>query len=111
MNIIEELQNEIKNNHPSICYDCVFCRKTWSDELRDKGYCGCGLLALEDKSEQEIQNILEYLANNSEMIGTGWVALNANIFLDAKILESNGMVTNDQLITYKVKSCKQFKKK
>ena len=32
---------KMKNKNSSICTDCIFARRPWSDELLEKGYIGC----------------------------------------------------------------------
>jgi len=81
-----------------ICFKCVRARKTWSDELIEKGYFGCNLFIDESIGEN---NVILHL--DAEIIGTGWVDLNSRP--DGK---GSGHLYNFQLIVKNVKWCKKF---
>jgi len=88
---------QIKEQYPSICYDCQYARRPWSNEFRNEGYVGCCLRALDpprDHHEIEV----------GEAVASGWVDLKSDIWND----KGSGMVTNEQLVTLGIKSCKAF---
>lgn len=84
----------IKRKYPSLCHNCVNARKPASDENRDIGYVGC-------VQYTRVENY--HFIGECEELGEGWVDLRASIFG-----KGTGIITNLQLLTLKVKSCKAF---
>ena len=90
--------------HPSICYSCGLARKPASDENTIKGYVGCSLRVIGKRTStdgltydhDEIQEALE--------VAEGWVDLGSGV----NIGEGSGIITNYQLLTLEVKSCRKY---
>lgn len=90
--------DEIKEKYPSICYNCDKARKPASDENTKKGYVGCCIRVIDG-------NLDYYEINEAKEIAEGWVDLKSNINLG----KGSGIISNLQLLTLEVKSCRQFK--
>lgn len=91
--------SEIIEKHPSICWGCENARKPASDENTKKGYVGCCIRALHGSKVYDFTEI-----NEADEIGEGWVDLKSQV----KLGKGSGIITNMQLLTKGVKSCKQF---
>jgi hypothetical protein len=90
-------ENNIKELHPSLCYNCIHARKPASDANIDKGYVGCA----EYCRKQTYGFISEF-----KEIAEGWVDLRASIFGPR-----SGITTNFQLLALEVSKCTAYLKK
>lgn len=90
-------ENEVKELHPSLCYDCTHARKPASDANIDKGYVGC--------AEYCRKESYSFITECNEL-GEGWVDLRASVFGPR-----SGMITNMQLLTLEVTKCSAYLKK
>lgn len=96
-------QDQIKKEHPSICYTCDYARKPASDENTKKGYVGCCLRVL-PKYSREIDDSFDWdEINEAKEVGEGWVDLRSRIFG-----EQSGIISNCQLLTLEVTSCNKY---
>ena len=91
-------ENQIKKDHPSICYECQNARKPASDENTKKGYVGCSVRSGKFPKDWDI-------IDAGKEVAEGWVDLRAKVFG-----QSSGLITNYQLITLEVKSCSEYSK-
>lgn len=89
----------IINAYPSICYDCAHARRPWAKSLRDKGYVGCV------EYLRKGQDTVDFIGPATEL-ATGWIDLRSGIFNE----KTSGILTNEQLMTLEVKSCKSYRK-
>lgn len=74
----------------TICDNCRYKLKTWSEELREE-YRGCGFFLKDDAPEISDDMLVNYV--DAEVVAKGWIC--------------NGvMAFNNQLITKNTRSCK-----
>ncbi len=99
--------DEIKINHPSICYNCDHARKPASNALQDEGYVGCAypLIKLR-QTEQDTDELDVSFIGEAKQLAEGWVDMRAKIFGN-----NSGITTNCQLLTLGVGDCSRFQKR
>lgn len=93
---------KIKENFPSICYDCKNNRRPASDVNTEKGYVGCAEYARRCFKDSPSYSFV----TEGEEIAEGWVDLKSYIFT-----KPSGISTNYQLLTRGIKKCKEFELK
>lgn len=97
-----ESPEKIKEQFPSICYNCEHNRRPTSDSNTERGYVGCAEYARRMKYDN---TSIDFIEEGVEA-GEGWVDLRANVFS-----KSSGIDTNFQLLTKQIKVCTEFSKK
>lgn len=95
----EEMQKIIKE-YPSYCYQCSKVRKPASDDLLKEGWCGCILFA-RIENEREKDDIVDSIYGGE--LAEGWVNLKSYPQFNYK-----GTITNFQLLTKEIVSCKYY---
>ena len=93
---------KVKQEFPSICYDCKNSRRLSSDENAQKGYVGCAEYTRRWKSD----NCNVDFVTVGDFLGEGWVDLRSYVFG-----KPSGISTNFQLITRGIKVCQEFEQK
>lgn len=94
-----EMQNIIKQ-YSSICYQCSKVRKPASDDLLKEGWCGCILFARIGTEEQK-DDIIDNIYGGE--LAEGWVNLTSYPKFNNK-----SAITNFQLLTKEIISCKYY---
>lgn len=95
---------EVIQKHPSLCYTCEHCRKTWSDKLEQSGHTACSwplLMEAEYRSTVESREFLHI--KDARLIGTGWTDMKGKPFT-----KGSGRMINEQLIVQGVTKCSQY---
>lgn len=93
---------KIKQEFPSICYNCKNNRRPSSDKNAEKGYVGCAEYTRRWKRED---TSADFVSEGHEL-AEGWVDLKAYIFT-----KPSGISTNFQLLTKGIKVCQEFEQK
>ncbi len=88
------MEEQIIDTTKSICYNCENARKPASDQIMNQGYVGCAEFARKEHYDFIIE---------AEELAEGWVDLKTRIFG-----KKSGVITNLQLLTKEVKTCKEF---
>lgn len=103
MNKHDQELEKIAQKYPSLCFGCELARKpATSDSLRH-GFVGCCLRVIDDIKHPDGYDYREI--EEAEEVAEGWVDLKTRPTFG----EGSGIISNLQIITKGVKSCKQFK--
>lgn len=96
--------NKVKKKHPSLCFRCDLARKPASLDNLKRGYVGCALRGITNMKHPDGYDHDEI--EEAEIVAEGWVDLKTRPTLSG---DGSGIISNLQIITKGVKSCKQFK--
>ena len=96
-------KEEIQEKYPSICYSCNRARKV-PDTNEQKGHVGCVIRLLKGSNKDHLE------IEEGEEVAEGWIYSKRRPFSESSGTLGDGVMTNMQLITKRISSCKQFVK-
>jgi hypothetical protein len=88
-------KEQIKNDHPSLCFDCVNGRRVAHDNNSKVGWVGCAEYVRRSNDDSFLDIVSES--------GEGWVDLKSY-----PLGFKSGIITNSVLVTRGVKKCSAF---
>jgi len=90
----------VKEKYPSICFECDNGRRVASRENEKNGHVGCRMRCYDNIEYPE------YDIKEGKEVAEGWVDLRSRPFD-----KQSGIISNFQLITLEIKSCKNWRKR
>lgn len=103
-------KKDIEKQYPSICYSCENARKV-ADTNEQKGYVGCIIRFLSGHQLKGGTN-RDYLEiEEGKEVAEGWIYSKRSPFSKSSGTFGEGVMSNLQLITKEIKSCRQYIKK
>jgi len=102
LHLIKVIYLQHEKQYPSICYSCEKARKV-ADTNEQKGYVGCIIRFLNGGTNRDYLEIEE-----GKEVAEGWIYSKRSPFSKSSGTLGEGVMSNLQLITKEIKSCRQY---